>query len=309
LPLCQKHSGIYFAVLFMKKVLSLFLIIFIFTAFFGCTSKNGNSAPEASSSERDIVFTYSCVKCTDSVMYETSDDITVVSSVDDINKYKTKLASTVDTEKGVQGDGTATVSQKLSVYNAGFFENKKLIIVRKNFDADAEMIINGFSVGKTDGIINAELRSGGNAEKSLRLFLVQVNASDISDKLKVSLNVTDGGSKSESTSAVSLVIGKGNTEYKNVSNNDDSAKIKNIVESCSYSAASYDKTDYTSGGTDITVTYDGHSYLFSDTFICIDGKYYNPDLSVKQQLSTIYDSLTETAVSSQDGDILIESED
>lgn len=281
----------------------------MFTAFFGCAPKNDDSVSEAGSSERDIVFTYSCVKCTDSVMYETSDDITVVSSVDDLNKYKTKLASTVDTEKGVQGDGTATVSQKLSVYNAGFFENKKLIIVRKNFDTDAEMIINGFSVGKTDGIINAELRSGGNAEKSLRLFLVQVNASDVSDKLKVSLNVTDGDSKSESTSAVSLVIGKGNTEYKNVSNNDDSAKIKNIVESCSYSAASHDKTDYTSGGTDITVTYDGHSYLFSDTFICIDGKYYNPDLSVKQRLSTIYDSLTETAVSSQDGDILIESED
>ncbi len=309
MPLCRKHSGIYFAVLFMKKVLSLFLIIFMFTAFFGCAPKNDDSVSEAGSSERDIVFTYSCVKCTDSVMYETSDDITVVSSVDDLNKYKTKLASTVDTEKGVQGDGTATVSQKLSVYNAGFFENKKLIIVRKNFDTDAEMIINGFSIGKTDGIINAELRSGGNAEKSLRLFLVQVNASDVSDKLKVSLNVTDGGSKSESTYAVSLVIGKGNTEYKNVSNNDDSAKIKNIVESYSYSAASHDKTDYTSGETDITVTYDGHSYLFSDTFICIDGKYYNPDLSVKQRLSTIYDSLTETAVSSQDGDILIESED
>ena len=69
------------------------------------------------------------------------------------------------------------------------------------------------------------------------------------------------------------------------------------------------KTDYTSGDTDITVTYDGHSYLFSDAFICVDGKYYNPDLSVKQQLTTIYDSLTETAVSSQDGDILIEGED
>ena len=78
---------------------------------------------------------------------------------------------------------------------------------------------------------------------------------------------------------------------------------------CSYSAASHEKTDYTSGDTDITVTYDGHSYLFSDAFICVDGKYYNPDLSVKQQLTTIYDSLTETAVSSQDGDILIEGED
>ena len=229
---------------------------------------------EAGSSERDIVFTYSCVKCTDSVMYETSDDITVVSSVDDLNKYKTKLASTVDTEKGVQGDGTATVS-----------------------------------VSKTGGIINAKLRSGGNAEKSLRLFLVQVNASDISDKLKVSLNVTDDGSEAENTPSVSLVIGKGNNEYKNVSNNDDSAKIKGIIEACSYSAASHEKTDYTSGDTDITVTYDGHSYLFSDAFICVDGKYYNPDLSVKQQLTTIYDSLTETAVSSQDGDILIEGED
>lgn len=71
-------------------------------------------------------------------MYETSDDITVVSSVDDLNKYKTKLASTVDTEKGVQGDGTATVSQKLSVYNTSFFENKSLIIVRKNFATDSE---------------------------------------------------------------------------------------------------------------------------------------------------------------------------
>ncbi len=241
------------------------------TAFFGCTPKKDSSVSEEGSSERDIVFTYSCVKCTDSVMYETSDDITVVSSVDDLNKYKTKLASTVDTEKGVQGDGTATVSQKLSVYNTSFFENKSLIIVRKNFATDSEMIIDGFSVGKTGGIINAELRSGGNAEKSLRLFLVQVNASDISD--------------------------------------DDSAKIKGIVEACSYSAASHDKTDYTSGDTDITVTYDGHSYLFSDAFICVDGKYYNPDLSVKQQLTTIYDSLTETAVSSQDGDILIEGED
>lgn len=105
------------------------------------------------------------------------------------------------------------------------------------------------------------------------------------------------------------VNGRGNNEYKNVSNNDDSAKIKGIVEACSYSAASHDKTDYTSGDTDITVTYDGHSYLFSDAFICVDGKYYNPDLSVKQQLTTIYDSLTETAVSSQDGDILIEGED
>ena len=69
------------------------------TAFFGCTPKKDNSVSEAGSSERDIVFTYSCVKCTDSVMYETSDDITVVSSVDDLNKYKTKLASTVDTER------------------------------------------------------------------------------------------------------------------------------------------------------------------------------------------------------------------
>ena len=48
---------------------------------------------------------------------------------------------------------------------------------------------------------------------------------------------------------------------------------------------------------------------FYDAFICVDGKYYNPDLSVKQQLTMIYDSLTETAVSSQDGDILIEGED
>lgn len=279
------------------------------TAFFGCTPKKDNSVSEAGSFERDIVFTYSCVKCTDSVMYETSDDITVVSSLDDLNKYKTKLASTVDTEKGVQGDGTATVSQKLSVYNTSFFENKSLIIVRKNFATDSEMIIDSFSVSKTGGIINAELRSGGNAEKSLRLFLVQVNASDISDKLKVSLNVTDDGSEAENTPSVSLVIGKGNNEYKNVSNNDDSAKIKGIVEACSYSAASHEKTDYTSGDTDITVTYDGHSYLFSDAFICVDGKYYNPDLSVKQQLTTIYDSLTETAVSSQDGDILIEGED
>ena len=53
---------------------------------------------------------------------KTSDDITVVSSVDDLNKYKTKLASTVDTEKSVQGDGTATVfSKKLSVYNTSLF--------------------------------------------------------------------------------------------------------------------------------------------------------------------------------------------
>lgn len=65
----------------------------MFTAFFGCTPKKDNSVSEAGSSERDIVFTYSCVKCTDSVMYETSDDITVVSSVDDLNKYKTKLAT------------------------------------------------------------------------------------------------------------------------------------------------------------------------------------------------------------------------
>ena len=128
---------------------------------------------------------------------------------------------------------------------------------------------------------------------------MQVNASDISDKLKVSLNVTDDGSEAENTPSVSLVIGKGNNEYKNVSNNDDSAKIKGIIEACSYSAASHEKTDYTSGDTD----------LFSDAFICVDGKYYNPDLSVKQQLTTIYDSLTETAVSSQDGDILIEGED
>jgi len=82
-----------------------------------------------------------------------------------------------------------------------------------------------------------------------------------------------------------------------------------IVEACSYSAASHEKTDYTSGDTDITVTYDGQRYLFSDAFICVDGKYYNPDLSVKQQLTPLYDSLTETAVSSQDGDILIEGED
>lgn len=76
------------------------------------------------------------------------------------------------------------------------------------------MIIDSFSVSKTGGIINAKLRSGGNAEKSLRLFLVQVNASDISDKLKVSLNVTDDGSEAENTPSVSLVIGKGNNEYK-----------------------------------------------------------------------------------------------
>ena len=54
--------------------------------------------------------------------------------------------------------------------------------------------------------------------------MVQVNASDISDKLKVSLNVTDDGSEAENTPSVSLVIGNGKNEYKNLSNNDDSAK-------------------------------------------------------------------------------------
>ena len=96
------------------------------TAFFGCTPKKDNSVSEAGSSERDIVFTYSCVKCTDSVMYETSDDITVVSSVEDLNKYKTKLASTVDTEKGVQGDGTATVSQNYRFTIQAFLKIKAL---------------------------------------------------------------------------------------------------------------------------------------------------------------------------------------
>ena len=119
----EKHSGIYFAVLFMKKsFISVFNKFFMLTVIFSVVRrKKDSSVSEEGSSERDIVFTYSCVKCTDSVMYETSDDITVVSSVDDLNKYKTKLASTVDTEKGVQGDGTATVSQKLSVYNTSFF--------------------------------------------------------------------------------------------------------------------------------------------------------------------------------------------
>lgn len=96
------------------------------TAFFGCTPKKDNSVSEAGSSERDIVFTYSCVKCTDSVMYETSDDITVVSSVDDLNKYKTKLASTVDTEKGVQGDGTATVFKNYRFTIQAFLKIKVL---------------------------------------------------------------------------------------------------------------------------------------------------------------------------------------
>lgn len=96
------------------------------TAFFGCTPKKDNSVSEAGSSERDIVFTYSCVKCTDSVMYETSDDITVVSSVDDLNKYKTKLASTVDTEKGVQGDGTATVLKNYRFTIQAFLKIKVL---------------------------------------------------------------------------------------------------------------------------------------------------------------------------------------
>ena len=39
-----------------------------------------------------------------------------------------------------------------------------------------------------------------------------------------SLNVTDDGSEAENTPSVSLVIGNGNNEYKNVSNNDVVAK-------------------------------------------------------------------------------------
>lgn len=135
MPKTQRH--IFCGIIYEKSFISVFNNYYAY-GIFRLYAEKDNSVSEASSSERDIVFTYSCVKCTDSVMYETSDDITVVSSVDDLNKYKTKLASTVDTEKGVQGDGTATVSQKLSVYNTSFFENKSLIIVRKNFATDSE---------------------------------------------------------------------------------------------------------------------------------------------------------------------------
>lgn len=276
----------------MKKIIVLALTFIIACSFWGCTGKSGSDGAKETSVP--LPYTYSCVKCVDNQTADIKDNITVIKSVEELESYKKSISDSFIMDKGIAGEDSATLAQKFSVFNENYFTDKVLVVSRRNFVTEDELtLLDGNKSGGT-AIIESELSVGGEYEKSVRFFLIQIKNEYFADITDISINIT---TKETTTSVtdVSMMISKGENAYKAITDSNKIAEIQNTVNSFKYKETEYSSDNYEIQPSDITISYQGYVAIFSDTFIYIDGQTYTPNDAAKQKIVDLYNSLTEFA--------------
>ena len=275
----------------MKKAIALSLIFISLCTLFGCSSNKEDSSDDTVS--EGLPYSYSCVKCIDNQTEDIKDDITVIKSTEELDRYKASISSSFDMDKGTIGENSAALNQKLSIFNENYFADKTLVISRRNFVTDDELtLLDGTIIGTKANIVS-ELSVGGKYEKSVRFFLIQIRNEYFTDITDISISVSD-----ETTAAAYddnvLMISKGENTYKTVSDGEKISEIQNAMNSFALNSSDYDFADYQTQITDITISYKGTVAIFADDFIYIDGKTYSPSSSAKQKMIDLYNALQET---------------
>lgn len=276
----------------MKKSVAFFVLAVLLCGLWGCASDQSVAGTEVLT---PLPYSYSCVKCTQNLLADTSDDVTVIRSVAELEQYSEKSAAYFDFSKGVQGEESATLTQKLAVYNETFFETKTLIIVRRNFVTDNELVLlDGETDGAKNAVIHARFDKTGAYEKSVRFFLVQVKSEHFPKDMALSLDISEAES-STLLSDVAMLIAKGDANYKTVSDPSKIEAVKSVISSFSYTETENTFDDYTPGITDIAVSYQDYIAVFAEDFIYINGASYAPNASAKQRMVEVYNGLEEKA--------------
>lgn len=274
----------------MKKTVVLILTFVIICLLWGCSGKSVDNSSETSV---PLPYTYSCVKCIDNKTGDTKDNMAVIKSVEELADYKESISSSFDLDKSVFGEDSATLNQKLAVFNENYFADKVLVISRRNFVTEDELTLIDASMSGSTAVINSRLSAGGEYEESVRFFLIQIKNEHFTNITDISLNVTDDEAASREDNN-SMMISKGENTYKSVTDSEKIAEIRQVINSFKYTESNYDFSDYEIGTTDITVSYQGFVALFTDKFIYIDGKTYAPLDEAKQKIVDLYNSLKET---------------
>lgn len=275
----------------MRKTAALILIFIMICSLWGCSGEGSVNTAETSV---PLPYTYSCVKCIDNRTGDIKDGLTVIKSVDELTAYKESISSSFDLDKGILGEDSATLNQKFSVFNEKFFTDKILVISRRNFVTEDVLTLVDANMSGTSATINSNLSVGGKYEESVRFFLIQVKTEHFVNITDISLKVTS----EETTSGEynnAMLISKGESAYKSVTDSDKIAEIQQIINSYKYTESSESLEEYDVGLTDIAISYQGYVALFTDKFIYIDGQAYAPRPDVKQRIVDYYNALTEAA--------------
>lgn len=276
----------------MKRSVAVFMLAVLFCGLWGCTSDKSDAGTEVLT---PLPYSYSCVKCTQNLLADASDDVTVIRSVAELEQYSEKSAAYFDFSKGVQGEESATLTQKLAVYNESFFETKTLIIVRRNFVTDNELVLlDGETDGARSAVIHAKFDKTGAYEKSVRFFLIQVKSEHFPKDMALSLDISEAES-STLLSDVAMLMAKGDANFKTISDPSKIETVKSVISSFSYTETENTFDDYTPGITDIAVSYQNYIAVFAEDFIYINGVCYAPNASAKQRMVEVYNGLEEKA--------------